>query len=115
MLDEAGWVDSDGDGIRDKEIGGKLVPFEFSMLVSSKPDRIEICNLMRENLEAIGIICNVSPLEAAVLQERMFNKQFQAAFSGWGAGARTGCHKTISPTDRMKSFGRRKQKKPDTA
>ena len=30
LLDEAGWTDSDGDGIRDKEIDGKRVPFEFT-------------------------------------------------------------------------------------
>ena len=53
--------------IRDKEINGRLVPFEFSLLVSNKPDRIAICNLFRENLESIGIRCDVSPLEAAVL------------------------------------------------
>ncbi len=32
LLDEAGWTDSDGDGIRDKEINGRRVPFEFTLL-----------------------------------------------------------------------------------
>ena len=32
LLDEAGWIDSDGDGIRDKEIDGRRVPFEFTLL-----------------------------------------------------------------------------------
>ena len=31
LLDEAGWTDSDGDGIRDKEINGRIVPFEFTL------------------------------------------------------------------------------------
>ncbi len=31
LLDEAGWDDSDGDGIRDKEINGRVVPFEFTL------------------------------------------------------------------------------------
>ena len=32
LLDEAGWTDHDGDGIRDKMIDGKLVPFDFSIV-----------------------------------------------------------------------------------
>src|SRR5690606_30343193 len=31
LLEEEGWVDSDGDGIIDKEINGKRVPFKFAL------------------------------------------------------------------------------------
>lgn len=87
LLDEAGWTDHDGDGIRDKEIGGRLVPFEFSLLVSNVPERIKLCNLLKENLDSIGIICHIRPLESTVLQQRMLNREFQACFAGWGTGA----------------------------
>ena len=105
LLDEAGWDDSDGDGIRDKEINGRLVPFEFSLLVSNKPDRIAICNLFRENLESIGIRCDVSPLEAAVFQERTFKKKFQAYFAGWGSGADPYTNKNIFGTGEDRCYG----------
>ena len=105
LLDEAGWDDSDGDGIRDKEINGRLVPFEFSLLVSSKPDRIAICNLFRETLDSIGIVCNVSPLEAAVLQERVFKRNFQAHMSGWGSGADPYTNKNIFGTGEDRNYG----------
>ena len=105
LLDAAGWEDSDGDGIRDKEIDGRLVPFEFSLIVSNKPDRVAICNLFRENLESIGITCNVSPLEAAVLQERNFKKNFQATMSGWGAGADPYTGKNIFGTGQDRNYG----------
>ena len=87
LLDAAGWDDSDGDGVRDKMVNGRLVPFEFSMIVSNKPDRVRICELLRQDLESIGVICNVAPLEAATMQDRMFDRNFQAAMAGWGAGA----------------------------
>jgi Bacterial extracellular solute-binding proteins, family 5 Middle. len=29
LLDEAGWIDRDNDGVRDKEIDGRSVPFDF--------------------------------------------------------------------------------------
>ncbi|MEQ8846908.1 ABC transporter substrate-binding protein [Botrimarina sp.] len=105
LLDEAGWGDSDYDGVRDKEIGGRVVPLEFSLMVSSKPDRIAICNLFRENLESIGIRCNVQPLEAAVMQQRMFDKSFEAAFSGWGAGADPYTTKNIFATGENRNYG----------
>ncbi|CAN0341982.1 unnamed protein product, partial [Ectocarpus sp. 4 AP-2014] len=105
LLDEAGWGDSDGDGIRDKKINGRLVPFEFSLMVSNKPDRIAICNLFRENLESIGIRCNIAPLEAAVFQERTFKKNFQAFFSGWGAGADPYTNKNIYGTGQDRNYG----------
>lgn len=105
LLDAAGWDDSDGDGVRDKEIRGRLVPFEFSLIVSNKPDRIAICNLFRENLESIGILCNVAPLEAAVLQERNFKKNFEATMSGWGAGADPYTVKNIYGTGEDRNYG----------
>lgn len=105
LLDEAGWVDSDGDGIRDKEINGRLVPFEFSLLVSNKPDRIAICNLLRENLESIGVLCHISPLEAAVFQERVFNKNFEAEMAGWASGADPSLERNIFGTGEGRNFG----------
>ncbi len=105
LLDEAGWDDSDGDGIRDKEINGRLVPFEFSLLVSNKPDRIAICNLYREDLDSIGIRCKITPLEAAVFQERCFKKNYQAMMSGWGTGADPYTNKNIFGTGEDRNYG----------
>ena len=87
LLDEAGWVDSDGDGIRDKMIDGRLRPFEFSILTSNRTDRVAICNLLRQNLAEIGIICHVRPLDFTVLQEKTLQGHFHAYFGGWGTGA----------------------------
>src|SRR4029079_11953382 len=105
LLDEAGWVDSDNDGIRDKTINGKKVKFEFTLLVSNKPDRIAICNLFRENLESIGVLCNVRPLEAAVFQERLFKKNYEAEMSGWGSGSDPYLEKNIFGTGEDLNFG----------
>jgi peptide/nickel transport system substrate-binding protein len=105
LLDEAGWVDSDGDGIRDKTIDGRNVPFTFSLLVGNKPDRIAMCNLFRENLESIGVICNVSPLEAAVMMERLFEKNFQAEMAGWRTAADPSLTKNIFGTGEGRNFG----------
>ncbi|MCA9100369.1 MAG: peptide-binding protein [Planctomycetales bacterium] len=86
LLDEAGWVDTDGDGIRDKEIGGRRVPFEFNIVVKTDPVRVAICELLRQNLDQIGVVCNIQPLESTVLLQRMNDRKYQACFAGWGTG-----------------------------
>jgi peptide/nickel transport system substrate-binding protein len=105
LLDEAGWVDSDLDGIRDKEVNGERIPFEFTLIVSQKPDRIDICNLFRENLDSIGIICHVVPLEAAVLQERMQKKRFEAQLAGWGTGTDPFTNENLFKTGGDRNYG----------
>ncbi|NBX28925.1 peptide ABC transporter substrate-binding protein [bacterium] len=104
LLDEAGWIDRDNDGIRDKEIDGKLVPFEFSLLVNQQPHRIKICTLLKENLDQIGIRMSVRPLEATVLQQLTQEKKFQAYFGGWGSGTDPDSSENIWATGAGRNF-----------
>ncbi len=87
LLDEAGWTDSDGDGVRDKEINGRKVKFEFDILVRQDPERIHWCELLKFNLEQIGVVCNIKPMESTRMLERLLKKEFQAECGGWGVGA----------------------------
>jgi peptide/nickel transport system substrate-binding protein len=105
LLEEAGWVDTDGDGIRDKTINGKKVPFEFTVLVSSKQDRIDICTLLKQSLDQIGIKCDVKPLEFTVLIEKMTKHDFQAAFGGWGTGTDPDTSDNIWGTGQDRNYG----------
>ena len=104
LLDEAGWIDHDNDGVRDKEIGGRLVPFEFSMLVNQQPLRIAICALMKDSLDRIGVRMNVKPVESTVLQDLTQKKKFQAYFGGWGAGTDPDSSENIWKTGAMRNF-----------
>jgi peptide/nickel transport system substrate-binding protein len=86
LLDAAGWTDSDNDGIRDKEIGGRRVPFEFTLLTYQTETGIQAATLMKECLAKIGVTCNVKPTEFTVLVDAQQNRKFEAAMGGWGAG-----------------------------
>ncbi len=86
LLDEAGWTDSDGDGIRDKVVDGKKIKFEFDIMCVQDDLRISMCTVLKRNLENIGIICNVRPTEFTVMQEKAQKHEFQAQFAGWGTG-----------------------------
>jgi peptide/nickel transport system substrate-binding protein len=86
LLDEAGWTDSDSDGIRDKEINGRRVPLEFTMMTFQTESAIQCATLMKECLEKIGITCNVKPTEFTVLYDSLQKHKFEASFAGLGTG-----------------------------
>jgi peptide/nickel transport system substrate-binding protein len=105
LLDEAGWTDSDGDGIRDKMIDGKTVKFEFTMIVTQIPDRVQLAALMRESLDRIGVVCNVKSLEGAVQVKNLQDRTFEAGFGGWGAGTEPDFTENIFGTNADRNAG----------
>lgn len=113
LLDAAGWKDSDNDGIRDKVIDGKKVKFEFNIMTSNVPDRIEIANLLKQNLSEIGIICHVQPREFTVLTQKMQEHDFDANFGGWGTGADPDTSENVWGSGQDRNYGQYENKKVD--
>jgi len=105
LLDEAGWIDRDNDGIRDREIDGVSVPFEFTILCNQLPMAQEICTLLQQSLDRIGVRVNVKPTEFTVLQQLLLEKRFDAAFGGWGAGADPDTSSNIWASGEGRNFG----------
>ena len=113
LLDEAGWTDSDGDGIRDKEINGRRVPFEFTLNTYQTETALQASTLLKECLEKIGVICNVKPTEFTVLVEAMQNHTFDASMGGWGAGNDPDSSSNIYGTGAMRNYGNYSNPKVD--
>lgn len=87
LLAEAGWEDTNNDGVREKEFGGRRVPFQFTLLANSGSDTAKAaCTLMKECLDRIGVRCNVKSAEFTTLTQKLRDKEFQAAMGGWGTG-----------------------------
>jgi len=81
LLDEAGWRDTDGDGIRDKN--GK--PFKFNYSITSGNAIFErIAKLFKDDAAKVGIEVIPDPLEWSIFIERINARKFQAASMGWG-------------------------------
>ena len=58
MLDEAGWIDHDGDGIRDKD----GVPFRFKLSYPSGNETIErIVKMIKDDTAKIGVDVTADP------------------------------------------------------
>jgi peptide/nickel transport system substrate-binding protein len=101
LLEEAGWTDSDGDGVLDKD----GVKFEFDLFYRSDPIIERYCNVARESLENVGINCNLRPLEFTVLVEKLTKHEFQAAFGGWGTGTDPDTFRNIIGTKELRNYG----------
>jgi peptide/nickel transport system substrate-binding protein len=81
LLDEAGWIDSDGDGIRDK--GG--VPFRFRyMIVSGAQLHEQMAKLVKDSLSKAGIDVIIDPYEWSVFTQRVQDRDFDALNMAWG-------------------------------
>jgi len=105
LLEEAGWVDSDGDGVRDKVIGGQRVPLEFTILTVNKQDRVDICTLLKDCLDQIQVKCHVKPLEFPTVIAKLQAHDFQAAFGGWGTGTDPYTLENIFKTGEQRNYG----------
>ena len=87
LLTEAGWVDSDGDNIRDKLINGKRVPFSFSLSYMISPVTREITMMIRNELYKAGIDAQPDPMEFSVFYEKAGNHNFDAMLGSWSSSA----------------------------
>jgi peptide/nickel transport system substrate-binding protein len=86
LLDEAGWVDSDGDGIRDKD----GVKFEFEFLLPAGSENGEkVATLLKEELDKVGIVMKIRQIEWAVFTQRLQDRAFDAVILGWSMGVET--------------------------
>jgi peptide/nickel transport system substrate-binding protein len=80
MLEQRGWRDSDGDGIRDR-LGQKLA-FRVAAPTTSAV-RMQYATLLQEQLRQVGVEAQIEGMGPAALQERMRAGQFDAALESW--------------------------------
>ena len=85
ILDTSGWIDANNDGIREKD-GSRL---SLTLLTSvNNKIRVDLAELMQDQLNAIGFDITVEALDSRVLVDRLLAQTFDAAIIGWsGLGA----------------------------
>lgn len=90
LLAEAGFTDSDGDGLLDKKLrpgDAKPTPFQFTLLMSaSSPEAAAMANIFREDLLKIGVKMNLDAAEWSLMLKRMEEKSFDAFTGAWLMG-----------------------------
>jgi peptide/nickel transport system substrate-binding protein len=84
LLDESGWKDSDGDGIRDKIVEGKKLKLEIQYKYNSGNDtRKNIGLIYKENLKKIGIDLNIVVKEWTVYLDDLKKHDFEIYCGAW--------------------------------
>ncbi len=86
LLDEAGWIDTNQNGIRDKVVDGKLVEFKFDLMIySDAPQYKTMAEIIQENFRKIGVEVQISPTKWALMLQKLRKKEFDATILGWVA------------------------------
>ncbi len=82
-LEAAGWVDTDGDGLREKN----GVPLSFTLMTNAgNARRAKGSIIMQAQLKEVGAKVEIETVESNTFFERLRKKDFEAALSGWSAG-----------------------------
>ncbi|MDF1564941.1 MAG: peptide-binding protein [Deltaproteobacteria bacterium] len=85
LLEEAGWRDTDGDGVRERD----GVRFAFSFMISASSVTTErLATLMKESFARAGIEMSIQKVEWAAFSKRLREHEFDACTLAWGAGPR---------------------------
>jgi peptide/nickel transport system substrate-binding protein len=80
LLDEAGWVDQDNDGVREKD----RVRFVFDYFITSGGQTARrFAELLQEECQKAGIVVNIRPLEGATFFDKMFKGEYDGTALAW--------------------------------
>jgi peptide/nickel transport system substrate-binding protein len=87
LLEQAGWTDSDGDGVRDKVVDGVRVAASFDLMIFSDSRSFRaIAEMIQEEFRKVGVRMQITPAEWALMLDRLNAKEFDAAMLGWATG-----------------------------
>lgn len=90
MLEEAGWVDADGDGVREAsgaEFAEDGTPFTFTLYTNEGNNRREaIGTLVQDQLSDIGIQVDFQTIDFNTLLDIMDSQTFDSIILGWRNG-----------------------------
>ncbi len=87
LLKEAGWEDTDGDHIIDKEFNGEQIPFRFKVSYMSGGSSKDIVLMMVDEMKKAGVQVVPNPMDFVVFYKNAQNHDFDAMMGGWISGS----------------------------
>jgi len=90
LLDEAGWKDSDGDGVRDKIIDGEKVQLSFTFqFLNTAGDWKEMAAMAADEMGKAGVKVNLLALDLKIFVEKARNHDFDMMMGVWGGSSQS--------------------------
>ena len=83
LLQEAGWRDTDRNGVLDKVMDGRKKEFRFSVLFKKDETMERMFTFYQQDLKKAGIVLDIQVLEWATLLKTVKDRKFEAACLGW--------------------------------
>ena len=84
LLEEAGWKDSDGDGILDKIIDGKKVDFRCEFAINQGNEtRKQIALIVQQEAKKVGIEIEIASYEWSVYLDKAKKHDFDIMYVAW--------------------------------
>jgi peptide/nickel transport system substrate-binding protein len=80
LLERAGWVDRDGDGIRENAQGQRLA---FTLLSSDDALRRSVVEVLQNQLRRVGADVQIRVMEFQTMLQNHRNRDFDAVFTNW--------------------------------
>lgn len=88
LLDEAGWVDTDGNNVRDKMVNGEKLQFSFKLsYMSGRASTKEKALMIKEEMYKAGIEVIPFPMDFTIFYKNAYDHKFDALMGAWGGGA----------------------------
>jgi len=87
LLAEAGWLDTDGDGVLDKEIDGQRVPLRFEIMSNSGNDIRKAVGLtVIDEMKRAGIDASFREVDWSIMLNKVKTFDYDAVILGWAMG-----------------------------
>ncbi len=80
LLEAAGWVDRDGDGVRENAAGR---PLRFTIMTSDAPLNRAIVEVVQSRLRRVGAAVDIRVVEFQTLLSQHRGRDFDAVFTSW--------------------------------
>jgi peptide/nickel transport system substrate-binding protein len=85
LLAEAGWADTNGDGVLDKRLNGKQVDLAFEIISNSGNDiRRDVGLTVIDEFKRAGIRASFRAVDWSIMLEKVREFDFEAVVLGWG-------------------------------
>ena len=82
ILEDAGWLDTNNDGIRERERTALVLGL---LVVADNPIHEQVAGLVQDQLNSVGFDITVTPVDAGTLVTELLGQRYDMAITGWTA------------------------------
>jgi len=87
LLAEAGWKDTDGDGVLDKELDGKRTPLSFEIKINNGNEvRRSVALAIQDEMRRHGVDARIREVDWTIFLKEVRDHNFDAIILGWSMG-----------------------------